>query len=59
MILRDGRRFELEAPRRPRHWCSRLMDLAPYGTDFGGCGFELERDGMVQVVRAVREEEGC
>ena len=50
MTLADGRVFERSVPATKRAgqvtynmsgWCSALMSLAPYGTDFRGATFEV------------------
>ena len=42
LTLADGTTYQITG-RRPRHWKSALMQLAPYGTDFYGCRFSVSR----------------
>lgn len=43
ITLRTGETFSADCRRRPRHWKSAAMDLTPYGTDYRGARFKLER----------------
>ena len=50
--LADGTEYTATATKLPKHWKSRAMELAPYGTSFQGCEFFKRHATIEEAIRS-------